>query len=249
MYYDDDERGGGGGCVPGALIVAAALLAVAAIFYFGINRAADTVSNPFGGRNLNPLAPQPTVIKVDRPAVIQEIRALNRLESASVTIEKVIEAGSASTSGVFNLLMGDRLLLIAHGEVIAGFDLGKLREEDIIVSADGASATITLPPAEILVSRLDNEQTRVYDRQRGLMTKGSVDLETEARRVAEQEILRAACEDGILKRAVEEGRRDMENLVKAFGIATVTVVAREGPCTFPGGAPLPTPEATAQPSP
>jgi hypothetical protein len=41
----------------------------------------------------------------------------------------------------------------------------------------------------------------VYDRQLGALAKGSQDLETEARRVAEQAILDSALEDGILEQA------------------------------------------------
>jgi hypothetical protein len=246
MYYDDD-RPASNGCVSAALIIAAALLALGGIFYFTLNRAADKVVNPFSNvRTLNPLAPQPTVIKVDRPAVIRQIKALNRLESTSYSVEKVIEAGQAG-GALYNLLVGDKILLIAHGDVIAGFDLSKLHDDDIILSPDGESATITLPPAEILVSRLDNDKTRVYDRQQGLLTKGNVDLESEARRVAEQEILRAACDDGILTRAAQEGQQRMTALVQAFGVKQVTVNAGPGACTFPGGEPLPPPQPTATP--
>ena len=243
MYYDDDIPRSNG-CISGALIIAAAILALGGIFYFTVNRAADTL-NPFdGARRLNPLAPQPTVVRVDRPAVIKEIKALSRLETAGYTIEKVIEAGQEG-SAIYNLLVGDTILLIANGQVIAGFDLAKLRDEDIILSEDGKTATITLPPAEILLSRLDNEKTRVYDRQRGVLTRGNVDLESEARRVAEQEILRAACDDGILTRAAEEGKTRMGGLVRALGFEQVTVNASPGPCTFPGGSPLPPAQPTA----
>ena len=246
MYYDDDHRAGPSGCVPGALIIAVAILALGAIFFFSVNRAADAI-NPFNdGRSLNPLAPQPTAIKVDRPAVIREIKALNRLEATTAYIEKVIEAGQGGNA-LYNLLVGDKILLIASGEVVAGFDLAKLREEDIILSPDGKTATITLPPAEILVSRLDNEQTRVYDRQRGLLTKGNVDLESEARRVAEHELVRAACDRGILTRAAQEGQRNMAGLVTALGFEQVTINTNAGACTLPGGTPLPTLQPTVAP--
>ena len=240
MYYDDDE-GGSNGCVRGALIIAAALLVLGGMFLFGLNRAADSL-NPFsdGGSLgvLNPLAPQPTIINIDRPAVIRQIKALNRLETSSASIEKVIEAGQEGNP-LYNLLVGDRILLIAHGQVIAGFDLSQLRDEDIILSSDGETATITLPPAQILVNQLDSAKTRVYSRERGVLTKGNIDLESEARRVAEQEILRAACEDGILDRATQEGRRDMEGLVQALGFRQVTVNANAGPCLLPDGTDLP----------
>lgn len=240
MYYDDDE-GGSNGCVRGALIIAAALLVLGGMFLFGLNRAADSL-NPFNdGGNLgalNPLAPQPTIINIDRPAVIRQIKALNRLETSSASIEKVIEAGQEGNP-LYNLLVGDRILLIAHGQVIAGFDLSLLRDEDIMLSSDGETATITLPPAQILVNQLDSAKTRVYSRERGVLTKGNIDLESEARRVAEQEILRAACEDGILDRATQEGQRDMEGLVQALGFRQVTVNAKAGPCLLPDGTDLP----------
>ena len=246
MYYDDDPPRSGG-CVPGALIIAAALLAIAGFFYFGVNRAADAV-NPFDdGRNFNPLAAQPTTINIDRPAVIREIKALNRLEATHMSVEKVIQAGQGGNA-LYNLLVGDQILLIAHGQVIAGFDLARLGDEDIVLSPDGATATITLPPSEILVSQLDNQKTTVYNRTQGLLTRGNVNLESEARRVAEQEILRAACDDGILARAAEEGRRDMERLVGALGFEQVIVNVTPGTCTLPGGAPLPPLETTTVPA-
>lgn len=244
MYYDD-EGPSSNGCVIGSLIIAAAILAVGGMIFFMFNRAVDSV-NPFAGRDLNPLTVQPTEVRVDRPAVIQEVRALNRLETSSYTVEKVIEAGQQG-GALYNLLVGDKLLLIAHGDVIAGIDLSKIHDEDIVISPDGQTATVTLPPAEILVSRLDNEKTRVYDRQRGLLTKGNIGLESEARRVAEQEILRAACDDGILTRAAEEGRRRMTSLVQSLGVKQVVVNASPGQCTLPGGTPLPAPEMTAIP--
>ncbi len=142
MYYDDDGPSGGG-CVSGALIIAVALIAAAAIFYFGFNRAADAIS-PFNvAKRLNPVAPQPTTINVDRPAVVREIRGVNRLEAATASIDKVIEAGQEGNA-LYNLLVGDKLLLVAHGQVIAGFDMSKLRDEDIILSADASTATVTL---------------------------------------------------------------------------------------------------------
>jgi Protein of unknown function (DUF4230) len=242
MYYDDDHPRSSG-CVPAALIIAIALLAVAGIFYFGINRAAGAL-NPFNSASkLNPLAPQPTTINIDRPAVIREIRGSNRLETAVASIDKVIEAGQQGNS-LYNLLVGDKLLLVAHGQVIAGFDLAKLHDEDIILSSDGVTATITLPPAEILVSRLDNSKTYVYGRQRGLLTKGNIGLESQARQVAEQEIVRAACDDDLLKRAAGEGQQRMTALVRALGFKQVTVNASPGPCMLPDGQPLPPPAAT-----
>jgi hypothetical protein len=131
------------------------------------------------------------------------------------------------------------LILIAQGEVIAGFDLAELGPEDVVVSTDGVTATVTLPPAQILVSRLDNNKTQVYDRDTGVLSKGDPNLESEARRVAEGRIVELACESGILKRAVADGERNIENLVRALGPDVVIVNASEGEC------PLPSPPAAS----
>ncbi len=245
MYFDDDYPRSNG-CMGGALIIAIGMIVVAGIFYFTVNRAASSV-NPFGSGGItNPLAPQPTAIIVDRPAVVREIRSLNRLETTTAIIDKVVEAGQEGNA-LYNLLVGDKILLVASGEVIAGVDLSKLQDQDIILSSDGTSATITLPPTEILISRLDNDETRVYDRQRGLLTKGNVDLESEARRVAEQEIVRAACDRDLLTRAAEDGKTRMTGLLRSLGFEQVTVNTSAGPCTLAGGAALPPLQPTVAP--
>jgi hypothetical protein len=68
----------------------------------------------------------------------------------------------------------------------------------------------------------------VYDRQRGLLTKGDPDLESEVRRAAEQEILRAACEGGILAQATDNAQRQLTILMSSLGFEEVEVIQREG---------------------
>lgn len=234
MYYDDDVSGGSSGCVRGALIVALALVALGGFVYFSANRA---TKNIFGDLK-SPIAARPTVISVDRPAVIQSIRSLNRLEATTYVADQFIEAGQQGGT-LYNLFLGDKLLLIAHGDVIAGFDLAKVRDSDVVMDSTGETVTMTLPPPEILSYKLDNERTKVYDRQRGVATKGDPGLESEARRIAEIEIVRAACEGGALDRANTDGQRDMELLLKSLKFKNVTIKTQPGQCTLNGGAPLP----------
>ena len=92
--------------------------------------------------------PTPTII-LDPVTIIRQVRGLSRLETASYTIEKVITAESGQ--GAFAFLFGDRLILVAHGQIFGGVDLGKMGEGDIIVAEDGM-VVVTLPPAEILVA-------------------------------------------------------------------------------------------------
>ena len=165
--------------------------------------------------------------KANPETVIKEIKSLNRLETSQFTIEKVVDAGT-SGGRLENLLFGDRILLIAHGSVIAGFDLAKVQESDIVI--DGDTLRITLPAPQILVSRLDPSQTRVYDRQTGLLSKGDKDLESEARAEAEKIITDAACQGGILDEASKNGRNQLTALFKGLNFATVIFTIPQGSC-------------------
>lgn len=159
--------------------------------------------------------------------VIKELRELNRLETAAFTIEKVIDAGT--TGNRFQeILFGDRILLIAHGEVIAGFDLSKLKDEDVQV--EETTLRLTLPQPEILLTRLDNEETRVYDRRQGLLTKGNDELESEARLAAEEAIREAACTGKILDEASKNARSQLTTLFKALGFTTVIIEVPSATC-------------------
>ena len=160
--------------------------------------------------------PTPTII-ADPATVIRQVQSLSRLETASYTIEKVITAESGQ--GTLGFLFGDRLILVARGQVIAGVDLGLIGEGDILVADDG-TAIVTLPPAEILVVKLDNQKSYVVDRDTGLIGMNPA-LETDARRSAEQEILDAALEDGILETAQRNAETYVRQLILALGFREV----------------------------
>ena len=164
--------------------------------------------------------PTPTIYP-DPVTVIKEIQSLARLETAQYSIEKVITA--ETRQGALAGLFGDRLLFVAHGNVIAGVDLSKVQASDIRVAPDG-SVVIVLPAAEIFVATLDNDLSYVYDRQTGIFTNADANLETQARQVAEDEIEKAALEDGVLTLAQENAAAFMESLLRSLGYTNVTIL-------------------------
>lgn len=169
-----------------------------------------------------------TTLNINRPAVIKEMRDLDRLETASFTIEKVIDGGSTQSNAISQFLFGDKILLIAHGQVVAGFDFSQISEKDIEVS--GTTLKITLPKPQILTTSLDNTQTRVYDRQKGILNQGGKDLESEARVAAEKAITDAACSGNILKQAADNGRKQLTALFSSLGFTQITIVIPEASC-------------------
>jgi hypothetical protein len=159
--------------------------------------------------------------------VIKEMKSLNRLETATFTIEKIIDAGTSGNT-FSQFLFGDRLLLIAHGEVIAGFDLSSLAANDVQI--EGSTLRLTLPPPHILITKLDSNQTRVYDRRTGVFSKGDKDLEANARAEAEKIITQAACTGNILSEASKNARAQLTTLFKSFSFATVIIIIPDGSC-------------------
>ncbi len=160
--------------------------------------------------------PTPTILP-DPVTIVHEIRSLARLETIKFSLEKIITA--ETRQGVFEWLVGDRLIFVAHGEVIAGIDLNKLDPDDLVVK--DAVLYVTLPEAEIFITALDNEQSYVYDRETGLFTHGEVNLETNARRAAEIEIEESALEDGILELAEQNAISFLDRLFRDLGYPEV----------------------------
>jgi hypothetical protein len=162
------------------------------------------------------LNPTPTVIP-DPITIIHEVRSLARLETIHYSVEKVITAETGQ--GKWGFLVGDKLLFVAHGEVIAGIDLAKLEPEDL-ETKDGV-LYVRLPEAEIFVATLNNEKSYVYDRETGPLAQGEKDLETEARQVAEEAILESALEDGILTQAQINAENYLIRLLRDLGFPDV----------------------------
>jgi hypothetical protein len=170
----------------------------------------------------------PFEIHTGQTAVVKQIRELNRLETTQFTIEKIIDAKTNSSNALQEFLYGDKILLIAHGDVVAGYDLSKIKNEDVRI--EGKTLNITLPPAEILYTRLDNDKTKVYDRTQGLLSKGNKDLETEARKAAEEQIRIAACDAHILDQASDNAQKQFKTMFSSFGYTDVIVTAPKGQC-------------------
>ena len=164
----------------------------------------------------------------NRAAVIKQIQSLSRLETASFTIEKIIDEGSTGDNVFQRLLFGDKILLIAHGQAIAGFDLSQVSEKDIQV--DGKNLRILLPKPQLLTVVLDNTQTRVYDRQRGILSTDGKDLETQARIAAEKSIKDAACQGNILQQAADNARKKLTASFYSLGFETVEIVIPSATC-------------------
>lgn len=164
--------------------------------------------------------PSGEVRVLDTSTIVQKIQGLSQLVTVKYVVEKVVVIEDAKWYGE------NRVLLVAHGVVKAGIDLGRLQVDDVEVQ--GSTLRIFMPSAAITDAYLDEEKTHVVEHTTGLLREFDKDLEQNARRVAVGDIRRAARLNGIIKDAETRAQRQLEVLFLQLGFERVEVVPHSG---------------------
>ncbi len=159
-------------------------------------------------------------ITVDQPTVVRQIQSLQKLETVSYTMDKII-GGARDNAYLPKFLAGDRILLVVHGEVVAGVNLAAIRPNDVTVQ--GHNISLRLPPAEVFSTRIDNAKSRVYSRDTGLFSSPDPNLESEVRQEAERQLQQSAVVDGILKSADQNARSTISSMLTGLGFTQVAL--------------------------
>ena len=159
-------------------------------------------------------------INVDQPTVVRQIQQLQKLETVSYTMDKII-GGARDNPYLPKFLAGDRILLVVHGEVVAGVNLANIKNTD--VSVQGHNISLHLPPAEVFSTRIDNAKSRVYSRDTGLFSSPDPNLESEVREEAERQLQQSAVVDGILKSADQNARNTVTGMLTGLGFTQVAL--------------------------
>jgi len=157
-------------------------------------------------------------IDVSQPTVVDRIQRLQRLETVVYTMDKLVTG--AKENPVFpDFLAGDRLLMLVHGEVVAGIDFTDLKPGDVRVN--GKQIRLHLPAAQVFRTRIDSAKTRVYSRQTGLLVPTDPNLETQVRQEAERQLQEAALADGILRTAQQNAASTISSLLQGLGFEKI----------------------------
>jgi hypothetical protein len=151
--------------------------------------------------------------------LVTRVRDLSRLETAAMHVVHVSTI-SQSYQLVPDAIAGDTLTFFAAGDVIAGIDLSQLRDNDVRRDADGA-IVLHLPPPQVLVTRLDNGESRVISRKTGMLRRADVNLESRARLYAEGGIRGEAVRRGILPMASQNAETKLAGFLHTLGFAKV----------------------------
>jgi hypothetical protein len=155
---------------------------------------------------------------LSQPTVVNRIQKLQRLETVIYTMDKIV-TGERENPFLPNFLAGDRILLLVHGEVVAGIDFGNLKSGD--VSIQGKNIRLRLPQAQLFSTRLDSDKTRVYSRQTGLLVPVDPNLESRVRQEAEHQLQESALQDGILRTAQQNARSTIMSMLTGLGFERI----------------------------
>jgi hypothetical protein len=157
-------------------------------------------------------------IDVSQPTVVDRIQRLQRLETVVYTMDKIV-IGAKENPVLPNFLAGDRLLMLVHGEVVAGIDFSNLKPGDVTV--EGKHIRLHLPAPQMFSTRIDSGKTRVYSRQTGFLVPSDPDLETQVRQEAERQLQEAAMADGILRTAQQNAISTITSLLQGLGFEKI----------------------------
>lgn len=161
--------------------------------------------------------------EIDRsgPVIVQSVRRLSELSTVEVVESTTVEKGQ--DRGWLDWATGDRIFLFAVARISAGVDLSMVDDADVTIDEEANAISLRLPSPGITGIEVDNDQTRVYDRDTGVLTGGDDDLERTARLAAEDLMVDAALEDGLLERARDNTELALTELFTSAGFDEVEI--------------------------
>jgi hypothetical protein len=158
--------------------------------------------------------------RLDPSNVLAQVQQLNQLTTVRYTVQRIVTLTEEK-----HPVGSESIVLIVQARVEAGVDLSSLRSKDIVKGKDG-SFTVKLPPAQILNVAIDENQTKVWDRQKTWWTPWvpySLDLEKRARITGLESARESAIEMGILAASQKNADTSIRSLLGLAGFKSVTV--------------------------
>jgi len=188
-------------------------------FVITVNKV-GTVAQPLGDFVQQLIIPATPVILPSSTTIVLQINDLARLETASVELEKIVTA-ERNNEYLWGA-MGETMIFVANGKVVAGIDLAQMTPADVQV-VDPTTVMVHMPEATLFddLPALDSQNSYVADRDTGLLTRADPQLETEVRRLAESVLIEEALNSGVVERADYNAQQYMLAFMQGLGFETV----------------------------
>lgn len=157
------------------------------------------------------------------PTVVSNIRAIARLETATLVVEKVIDVKDHQTRLRGLVDADDSLLFVARGEVVLGVDLSKMTEADTRFNEHTKTAYVKLPEPEVFSAHFDEPRSYVHSRATDVLAHRNENLEATARREATVAFAAAGRSPEAIERARASAEKQVRQLAQAWGAREVIV--------------------------
>ncbi len=201
--------------LPGALMVGLGVGLVAMIALVAVGAA---LLNPFRTET------------VDRsgPTVVERIRDLEEFTAAEAQFVQDVDL-ETDAKYLPDAIKGERVVAIASGSVRATVDFGSLHGESVTVSDDGNSISLVLPQPVLHDADVQEDETRIVNRQRGLVDRVA-DLmssnpydDADLYSAAERKLEAAAADSGLRATARTNTNAWLETFLGAAGFDDVVI--------------------------
>jgi hypothetical protein len=171
---------------------------------------------------------------VDRSTtpLLLALQDLEEYHAATGTFQVVVDR-EVDTRYVPSVISGERVQLLATGSADAYVDFGALDDGAVTLSEDGTTATIELPAPRLDEVRIDRGESRVLDRDRGLVERIGDAVEDDPvddgalYAMAEDRLGAAAARSDLLERAETNTRTMLTGLAESLGVEQVDVTFDE----------------------
>jgi hypothetical protein len=170
---------------------------------------------------------QKTVDRSTAPLLLA-LEDLNQYHAATGTFQLFIDR-EKDTQYVPSAISGERVSFLAVGTVDAYVDFAALGADRVRLSENRRTVAISLPAAELGQARVDPAESRVLDRDRGVLDRiGSAfaddpSVEGELYEIGEKRLAAAAAKSDLVNRAEANTRQMLTSLAKSLGFREVTV--------------------------
>jgi hypothetical protein len=151
----------------------------------------------------------------ETPVIVQQVKNIAQMFTQTFYDEYVYDTGVLPTPAFSE---DKRLIFIAKGEVVAGFDLSGLSEKSII--RRGKAIVVKLPPARVLDVVINPSGFETFIEEGEITFEESKRFHEDARRIFEFNALRK----GILKNSAAQGREMLEKFFRLLGFETVEII-------------------------
>lgn len=168
----------------------------------------------------------------ERPhsVVLAELQDLSRYTAATGRFQTIVDVED-DADYLPDFIKGERVTMMAEGDVEAYVDFSGVSASGLDISADGSSVTVTVPEPVLSDPRIDHDTSYVATRDRGLVdrfgdavTGGEPTDDQELYQRADQKLADAAEQSDLRERARTNTEQFLTTLLGTLGYDDVTVV-------------------------